>query len=488
MRYKEFKLDEASGIFNRKAGQMFKHSQTNHELEFIKAISFPDGPVELDGKTWTGQFPNEEMRDEAVQKVNETADKGIQWTNNPTSGTLAFGLAYLLDRQDSFYIDAPDGSKPEYTHIFGRYFQQMKQVGLPANWNSKYMMGYNVQIGAATKLKAGLQPQDLIGIEENRYKGIASLMKVVRNNLKTKPQILSGFEQMAKGTMPAVFEGQRDLATAIRDFAGEVLQPLAIMSGANVGQGIPAAKADLLPNTDWSDLDLYWPSDKNHNLVDSIFVREDGLEIGISSKGKQGADASMKNIMDAINKAKLAGSKLLDSYPDVVDISNIVNEESSEAGPPILAVKLGLINEDTKEQIMKLPFGPDGTSPKNQTKIDVDTLKALNNDQIMGVYKSFGARLTHPNYNIYYHMISNCAKMVAEKLNADPKFGQGMMEFMKQASIVQVYTNISQKGDNVEVDNFRSVYPPQFSGVITVNGGKNYAATKIFGKLAFKMP
>jgi hypothetical protein len=63
-----------------------------------------------------------------------------------------------------------------------------------------------------------------------------------------------------------------------------------------------------------------------------------------------------------------------------------------------------------------------------------------------------------------------------------------MMEFMKQASIVQVYTNISQKGDNVEVDNFRSVYPPQFSGVITVNGGKNYAATKIFGKLAFKMP
>ena len=40
MRYNEIKLvetriNEASGIFNRQPGQMFKHGDTGHELEFI---------------------------------------------------------------------------------------------------------------------------------------------------------------------------------------------------------------------------------------------------------------------------------------------------------------------------------------------------------------------------------------------------------------------------------------------------------------------
>ena len=84
-------------------------------------------------------------------------------------------------------------------------------------------------------------------------------------------------------------------------------------------------------------------------------------------------------------------------------------------------------------------------------------------------------------------MVTNVAKMVAQKLNSTPGFGEGMMAFMKQSSIIQVYTQISNSGDDVSISEFRSVYLPQFDGVITVNG-KNYASTKIFGKLAFKMP
>jgi hypothetical protein len=85
-------------------------------------------------------------------------------------------------------------------------------------------------------------------------------------------------------------------------------------------------------------------------------------------------------------------------------------------------------------------------------------------------------------------MVTNVAKMCAKQLNSDANFGTGMMEFMKQASIIQVYTDAKVSGDDVIVTSFRSVYPPQFAGVITVNGGKNYASTKITGKLAFKMP
>jgi hypothetical protein len=115
---------------------------------------------------------------------------------------------------------------------------------------------------------------------------------------------------------------------------------------------------------------------------------------------------------------------------------------------------------------------------------DIQTQKA----QILEVYHSFGARLNHPNYNIYNHMVTNVAKICAKHLNSSVNFGNGMMEFMKQASIIQVYTDAKVSGDDVIVTGFRSVYPPQFAGVITVNGGKNYASTKITGKLAFKMP
>ena len=476
MRYSEFKLVEASGIFNRQPGQMFKHTETGHELEFVEVLPYPSD---------AGQFKTPEDRDAAVEKINQDNDKTIQWTNNPTAGTLAFGVAYLLDKQDKFYIDAPDNSKPTYTHVFGRYFEQVRQAGLPANWNSKYMMGYRVQTKAATKIVSGLMPQDILGLEEKRYRGIDSLMADIRTNLKEKPEVLAGFETVAQGTLPAEFENQREVATAIRDYAGEILQPIAIMAGANVGPGIEACKQDLIPGQDWADLELYWPSGKNHALIDSAFVRADGLEIGISSKGKDGADASMKNIMDAINKARIKNSQLVESHPDVVTVCETIDKETAEEGPLTVAVSLGLITENTKKQILDLPWG---TGVKNQERITLDNLKALNNPELMKVYESFGARLKHPNYNLYYHMVTNTAKMVAADLNKDIPFGDGMMAFMQQSSIVQVYTNITQNGESVSVSDFNSVYPPKFDGRILVNGSKNYASTKIFGKLAFKMP
>jgi hypothetical protein len=490
MRYNEIKLvetriNEASGIFNRQPGQMFKHGDTGHELEFIDVTAYPIDPIEHEGKTWSGQYPTPELRDEAVAKINKDSNKTIQWTNNPTAGTLAFGLAYLLDQEDDFYKKAPEASKPTFTHIFGRYFQQVRQAGLPANWNSKYMMGYRVQTGAATKLQQGLMPQDILGLEEKRYKGIDGLMADIRTNLKEKPEILAGFETVAKGILPAPFEGQREFATAIRDYAGEILQPIAIMAGADVGAGIVAAKQDLIPNEDWGDLDLYWPSGKNHALVDSAFVRADGLEIGISSKGKNGADASMKNIMDAINKARVSSPELVKTHKNVVSVCELIAKETGEDGPPKLCAALKLISEKTVKQILQLPWS---TGVKNQVKLGLEDLEKLNNPELLTVREAYGAKFDHPNYNLFYHMVTNCAKMAAAKLNADPKFGEGMMAFMQQSSIVQVYTNVTNNGNTVSVGNFKSVYPPQFDGIILVNGGKNYASTKIFGKLAFSMP
>lgn len=467
MRYYEFSLTEASGVFNRQAGQMFRNPDTSHELEFVKIVAYPS-----DAQT----FDDVAARDAAVEQLNSSLDIPIEWTNTPNAGTLAFGLAYLKEP-----LEADEGGvQKESTHIFGRYFKKMNEAGLPANWNSKDFHGYKLQTGAASKLQQGLMPQDILGLEEKRYRGLNNLMQAIRANLKDKPDVLQGFEQVAKGQLPALFTGQRNIATAIRDYAGEVLQPIAIMSGANVGNGVASAKADLIPNQDWSELDLFWPSGKNHALVDSVFIREDGLEIGISSKGKSGADASMKNIQDAIKKARKKTPALLSQHEDVVNICDMVDKNSAEEGPLLVAEEIKLLTRQTTDFIRSMKTTP----------MTVEDIQAQHNKdpKILEVYQSFGAKLDHQNYNIYFHMVTNVAKMVAQKLNATPGFGEGMMAFMKQASIIQVYTQIGNKGDDVSVTEFRSVYPPQFEGIILVNGSKNYASTKIFGKLAFKMP
>lgn len=459
MRFKDFKMVEASGLFNRQAGQMFHHPETDHELEFVKIIAYPsDAP----------QFKDASDRDAAVKQLESSLDIPIEWTNQPTAGLLAFGIAYLKEPGEE-----------NATHVFGRYFAQMKQVGLPANWNiTKHFAGYKLQTGAGAKMQAGLTPQDVLGIEEKRYKGLDSLMAALRTSLADKPEVLSGFEEMAQGKLPATFPNQTEIAPAIRDYAGEILQPIGIMAGVNMGQGIVAAKQDLIPNQEWSDLDLYWPAGKNHNLIDSVFLRDDGLEIGISSKGKTGADASMKNVQDAIIKAEEVSPGLLKSHEQVVKIVKMIDDLSALEGPLSVAEEIKILKPETTAFIRSMA----------KTPMTLEDIQQSNNEELLKVYQSFGAKLQHQNYNIYFHMTTNVAKLVAKELNSMPSFGQGLMAFMKQASIVQVYTQIARSADDVLVTEFRSVYPPKFDGVVLVNGGKNYASTKIFGKLAFKMP
>ena len=143
-----------------------------------------------------------------------------------------------------------------------------------------------------------------------------------------------------------------------------------------------------------------------------------------------------------------------------------------------MAEEIKILKPDTTDFIRKM----------GKTPMTVEDIQQSNNEELLKVYQSFGAKLQHQNYNIYFHMVTNVAKLVAKELNSIESFGRGLMAFMQQASIVQVYTQIARSADDVLVTEFRSVYPPKFDGVVLVNGGKNYASTKIFGKLAFKMP
>lgn len=463
MRFSDFrsveKLKEASGVFNRKPGQTFVHQDTNHTLTFDKIEAFPQDKQ---------QFDDAAERDKVKKELDSALDVKIQWTNTPTSGTLAIGLAYLLDNDNP----GPDG-KPSLV-VFGRYFKERKLSGLPATWDSKYFNGYNLATKAGAKQKAPFKPQDIIGIEENKYDGIESIMSSVRNFFGNKPEVVAGFETLAQGKMPIVMEGHASDFEAIRDYAGEVLQPIGLMSGAIKGDA-EKARADLLGGANWSDWPVYWPADENHNLVDSVFVGPNGEEVGVSSKGKNGADASVKNIFDAIEKARTKNPALIDSYERTVQVVEAIQSDTAKIAPFKIAVAEKLISQKTADEIMETEKQP----------LSVEDIMAHKNPEFQKVFNAYGAQLKHQNYNSYLHLLSNTAKMVADHLNNDPQIGEGMLKFMNQASIVQIYTNGKAQGDDAVINNFRSVYPPQFKGTILFNAGKNYTSTRQGGKMAF---
>jgi len=450
-------LFEAMGVFNRQPGQQVMHTDTGHVLTFVEVRAFPeDSPA----------FDSAEDRDAFIVELEKSLPTAIQWTNQPNSGMKAFGLAFLVDNENNDQA------------IFGRYFNQVRQTGIPATWNSKDFNNYQLQTQASKKNVAGFMPQDIIGIERKEYNSVAEIMKTIEASLKDKPEVVAGFRQLANGQLPT-FVGQREHEAAIRDYAGEVMQPIALMTKLILGEADDARKLLFGPGTEWADCKVYWPPEKNYNLIDSVFEAPNKQTIGISSKGKKGADASIKNISDAIENAKTANPELVKQYQRVVDIIELLNTHTAKDGPPLLCEKLGILSN--AEVLYMSSLDPATTN----VTTTIEQISQAGHTGLVTIYNAYGANFDHQNYNIYMHLLANCAKYAANMLNEDLEFGNGMLQFMNQASIVQIYTNTGHKDDDCYVSGFRSVYPPRFSGRIILNGSKNYASTKVFGKIAF---
>ena len=92
---------------------------------------------------------------------------------------------------------------------------------------------------------------------------------------------------------------------------------------------------------------------------------------------------------------------------------------------------------------------------------------------------------TQPNYTAGRHLLANIAQVVCNTINAEPKFGAQALKIMNQSSIVQIYTKTGHKGNDLTLQPFHSIYPPNFTGKIILSSDKQYNATRTGGKLSF---
>jgi|TARA_B110000858_G_scaffold67913_1_gene78928 hypothetical protein len=441
-------LVESKGIMGRVLGDRFQKG--DDVLEFQSVNLYPTEQME---------FESPEQRDDLIQQLEQELNSQIEWTNVPNRGSLSFGIAVFTDPE----LD----DKLTY---WGRYFKQ-KTVDMMGKWsNSQVPQGWKLQTAGAMKLDIGIDPQHLIKTDAP-FNGVLEVIQAVKSNSagnELSESLVNALETIHTQEHP-VFPGQITNLPALRDYFGEIMGPVALMSEMVGGQA-DAAKADLLKGLSWSECSIFWPMAMNAPLVDSYFTAPDGTRVGISSKGGKGAKASVKNIQDAILKAP---DEMKAQYQTTVKVVDIVQSNSAKDGPIRLAELYRILPQGLEQEINgyiqagKQDYA--GLSPACTELFNYGT-----------------PRQDVPGFNTGYAMLALLAKKVTRAINtAGPEFGQGCVAFLNQSSIVQLYCKMGKNGQDARVTGWEAVYPPNFQGTVEIDGSKNYYSSRIGGKFAF---
>jgi hypothetical protein len=462
MRFSEFKiveskiLDESKGFFGRDAGDIFTH-QDGREYKIVQVVAFPDAQ--------TGQFESPEARDEAIKKFQEEhGNVEIEWVNKPARNMLSFGIAQLDDQ---------DGN-----HVFwGKYMQRVGFDMMGAWANKQTPPGWALQTKGAQKFAAGYDPQALIRTEQE-FSGVDNIINTVVKNAddQVKEVFKTALQNLAQGNPDVRFPEMYEQQAAIRDYFGEIMQPIALIGGVIKGQAEEARQV-LADGAEWRDCRVMWPMSMNAALCDSFMIAPNGQEIGISTKGGQGAAASSKNLNDAAKKAEQEGNtELLESAKYTVDIVKAIADNDQYYGPIAVGKLLGVdgvddeLYEEIRGYISSGKADLEGLSPKAQKIIE-----------------PFAVKLETKGFNAGYALLSAASKTVAKVVNANPEFSKGCLTLLNQSSIIQVFTDIGKRGNDAVLNGFNAVYPPNFQGKVMLEGGKNYYSSRVGGKMAFKI-
>ena len=446
-------LTEAKGLFGRLPGDKFVHTD-GREAEFQRIDFYPDPDQ--------AQFESPEQRDETIKNYEIELQTKIEWVNRPTSASLAFAVAVLNNREGGVML-------------WGRYLQKTKHDMLGTWSNKEVPAGWDLATKGAKKLQAGYDPQNLIKTE-NVFMTTAQVIDTVGKNAPTEvasifTDVLYG---LATGQPRTKFPGMADQMEALRDYFGEIMQPLALEGGVIKGQAEDARRI-LADGADWSSCKMMWPMSMNAALCDSFLIAPNGQEIGISSKGGSGAKASAKNLHDAYLKAEKEGNtELIESAKYAITVVKVIAENSAKDGP----IELG--------KLLKIPGVDDQLSAEitnyiNTGKNDFEGISQASANLLSGFKVNNDVR----GFNTGYAIMAAVAKTVAKEINKNPEFSKGALALLNQSSIIQVYTSMVKQGEDAVLKDFRAVYPPNFEGQILVDGGKNYYSSRIQGKLAF---
>jgi len=442
-------LTEGQGLKAASKGEVYTDQQ-GVEWEFQSWKQFPANQP---------QFNTPEELDAAIAKIEKSAGVEILWAKE-VARPKALGIATFLD---------PDSQQLK---LFGGTYQQVSP-------NNTITDGQVTQAGglragskdkptsASVKAESQLKPQN-VGIIDERARSIGTILKLVSQHAQG-PMLTAGLQSAINGE-PIMFAGGANIVTALQDDFGEIVGPVAMISGNPIVTGtFDNAVADIFGG-DISGATISFPVSLVNGLVDS-YINKGGKQIAVSSKGKKGANGSLNNIYKAKEDALQTpnGQAVVKQFPKAVGILE-ANKQESYYSALTLGIKFKLISPAEDQAIRMLL--KDNRSPRQQLTGDPKNptaiVKTPNPKDLAKVPTVLQRIFTMGGYKagsfVGWICLARVASLVAQHVNADPEinFGEAIRQLLNSSAMVQVKTRVSPQNGDAIVKNINVVYPPNF--------------------------
>jgi hypothetical protein len=217
---------------------------------------------------------------------------------------------------------------------------------------------------------------------------------------------------------------------------------------------------------------------KTQGLVDSTLTNPEGRSLGISTKAKGGAKASVKNLADKIQEMSQTaeGIALLNQYKKEIGMLEVISKGGYINGPLNLAVMFNIINPQEADQVR--------------------ALKGVGNKNIIGsgkltphLEKMYKARGTKDPKSVvpFYHMLAAIAYPVADYINEHTNFGEAASTILNFGAFIQGDTGATRSGDTVIINEFDFQYPSTAVTSVLLSAHKTYYSTDNKGNFTFKI-
>lgn len=448
-------LIEGVGLTNRKPGEKFKNHVddivTYQNMEF-----YPD----------SGRYGSpDELAAAKVAAVDETG-RNVHWVNQPNAGTGGFMISTFTGE---------DGNQ----YYLGKWVKEISPNKAQNNFaHNEIPGGFKFQSKAGQKENSGLKPSEwLTQFQDNTPQTI--LDQVIAKFGQGSDEA-NALETFINSDIPVeVIKGKMN-PSAFRDYFAEVLQPIALVLGKNVqGNAAEAAQIFFGPGSDYSDCTISFNNNTIGGLYDSLLVNPEGKQIKLSSKGKDGANASVTNLIKSVQEldAVPAGKKLRATFADEINMLENINSLGHFGAPLAIAQKYKLIDSKEAQQVMSLKaLGP------NDDIIGAGILsKRLEN-----MYEARKAKDMSRIIPIE-HMIAAIAYRVADYVNENTRFGEAASTILNNAALVQMYTDTQDGKDTITVTKLTAVYPSQTVTGVLLDATKAYMSTQGKGNFTFKI-
>jgi hypothetical protein len=447
-------IAEGVGLSNRKPGEKFKNN-VDDIITFRGLEFFPD----------SGAYPAAELEaavNAAAESLGTTPDR-IHWTNTTGKTDTGFGIAiFASETGENYYL--------------GRYFKTVSPNRSQNNFPHDAIPGnFKYQSKVGQKENSPLKPSAILTQFKDNTPD--TIFQQVVAKFGANSDEARAMQIFMESDIPCTVPRGNMNPEAFRDYFAEMLQPMALVMGKKVAGNAAEAARIFFGSSGYSDCTISFNNNTIGGLYDSLLVNPDGKQIKLSSKGKDGASASVVNLLKTVKELEVTpnGKKLIDKHADAIEILETINRDGHFGAPLKLAVKYKMITPDEAAQILQL---------KNKGPNDEVIGTGQLSPKLEKMYQ--GRKSKDPSRIIpIEHMLAAIAYPVADYVNKNTNFGQAASEILNNGALVQMYTDTSVSGDSITITRLTAVYPSQTITGVELDASKVYFSTGGKGNYTF---